>query len=103
MSELKKSWTKPVLREITAQQAAKLFMTDHAEASATQLRLERDVSELTQSLADCRGLLAKCQSELGARGSGPSAAEPANANGDYRSPYNKEDHMSRTESRSLTN
>ena len=108
----KKKWSKPILREITPQQAAHLLMAERAEMSAAReapqpsarnvignqdfLKLQRDVAELAQSLAECRALLADCHSRLGASGSCPSTGA-ANANGDYRPPYREEEGSLKTE------
>jgi hypothetical protein len=108
----KKKWSKPILREITPQQAAHLLMAERAEMSAAReapqpsarnvignqdfLKLQRDVAELAQSLAECRALLADCHSRLGASRLRPSTGA-ANANGDYRPPYREEQRASETE------
>ena len=99
----KKSWSTPALREMTAEQAVSLFMGKQAEATAKQQRLEQELAQVSQSLAESRDLLAKCQCKLGAIGSGPSAAEPANANGDYRPPYDPADHSRKKKGRSVIN
>jgi hypothetical protein len=112
MTGEKKKWSKPILREITPNQAAHTLMIERAEVRATRetpqssarnvignqdfLKLQRDVAKLGQSLAKCRALLADCHSRLGASGSCPSTGA-ANANGDYRPPYREEEGSLKTE------